>query len=288
MLGCMSEVVPERVAAMAAQLVEIPGVVAVVLGGSRATGQHRPDSDFDLGLYYRDHLDMTAVRALAATTADRSLGIADPGGWGPWVNGGAWLEVGGTRVDWIYRDLARVERIWADCCAGRYEVAIQPGHPLGYYSHIYAAEVALCRVLADPSGALTRLAAETRCYPDALAAALVTGTWEAEFLLYGASTHGVATGDTFSTAGLLFRLIGVLAHALHGHHRAWVTHEKRLVDATGRLASAPPDFAARAHRILGHIGTTGAEIAATAAEARSLVDDTLACLPTPGRSPLPV
>jgi predicted nucleotidyltransferase len=40
------------VAELAADLAGLPGVVAVVLGGSRAAGTHRPDSDWDLGLYY--------------------------------------------------------------------------------------------------------------------------------------------------------------------------------------------------------------------------------------------
>ncbi|HEY8473810.1 MAG TPA: nucleotidyltransferase domain-containing protein [Natronosporangium sp.] len=44
-------------------------MVAVALGGSRATGTHRPDSDFDLGLYYRQPLDTAALRKLAADPA---------------------------------------------------------------------------------------------------------------------------------------------------------------------------------------------------------------------------
>jgi predicted nucleotidyltransferase len=36
------------------RLIEIPGVVAVALGGSRAGGLVHPDSDWDFGLYYRD------------------------------------------------------------------------------------------------------------------------------------------------------------------------------------------------------------------------------------------
>src|SRR5262244_3165472 len=31
-----------------------------------------------------------------------------PGQWGPIVNGGAWLTIGGTKVDLIYRDLDEV------------------------------------------------------------------------------------------------------------------------------------------------------------------------------------
>jgi predicted nucleotidyltransferase len=280
MLAPVTELaVPARVLDMTGRLAEIPGVVGVVLGGSRAIGAHRPDSDVDLGLYYRGSLDVAALRALAAEIASELLGISEIGGWGPWVNGGAWLVVDGTRVDWIYRDVDRVAALWAECRAGRYEVGVQAGHPLGYYSHVYPGEVALCQVLADPTGELTRLRAETQRYPAALADALVAATWEPDLLLYGASSHGAAEADAFFTAGCLFRAIGVIAQALHGHHRRWVTTEKRLIDAAGRLAAAPPDFARRAHAILGRTGTTPDEIAATVAAARELVADTLARLP---------
>jgi predicted nucleotidyltransferase len=279
--------VPRRVLAMAGRLTEIPGVVGVVLGGSRAIGTHRPDSDVDLGLYYRGSLDVAALRALAAETADEVLGMSEIGGWGPWVNGGAWLVVDGTRVDWIYRDLDRVAAIWSECRAGRYEIGVQAGHPLGYYSHVYPGEVALCQVLADPTGEVTRLRAEAQHYPAALADALVAATWEPDLLLYGASSHGAAAADAFFAAGCLFRAIGVLAQALHGHHRRWVTTEKRLIDAAGRLGAAPPDFARRAHAILGRTGTTTDEIAATVAAARALVADTIARLPV-RPAPLPL
>ena len=48
-----------------ADLSKVDGMVAVVLGGSWASGRQRPDSDVDLGLCYRaDHpLDVGAVRA---------------------------------------------------------------------------------------------------------------------------------------------------------------------------------------------------------------------------------
>lgn len=271
--------VPARVLATADRLAWIPGVVAVVLGGSRAIGAHRPDSDVDLGLYYRAPLDIGALRALAAEVGDPVLGLSEPGGWGPWVNGGAWLVQDGTRVDWIYRDLDRVTAIWAACRAGRYEVGVQAGHPLGYYSHAYAGEVALCRVLADPTGELAGLRAAAQRYPDALADALVAAVWEPELLLHGAAGHGAAEADAFFAAGCLFRAIGVLAHALHGHHRRWVTTEKRLIDTAGQLPGAPPEFARRAHAILGRLGTTPDEIAATAAAARALATDTLTRLP---------
>ena len=280
MLARVTELpVPPRILSTADRLVRIPGVVAVVLGGSRAIGAHRPDSDVDLGLYYRAPLDAAALRALADEVADEVLGLVEPGGWGPWVDGGAWLVQGGTRVDWIYRDLDRVAAIWTGCQAGRYEIGVQAGHPLGYYSHAYPGEVALCRVLADPTGAVAGLRAETQRYPDALGNALVAAVWEPELLLHSAAGHGAAAGDAFFTAGCLFRAIGVVAHALHGNHRRWVTTEKRLLAGAGQLPAAPPGFAARAHAILGRLGTTPDEIAAAVAAARELVADTVARLP---------
>jgi hypothetical protein len=40
--------------------------------------------------------------------------VTRPGEWGPWVDGGGWLHVGGTAVDWLYRDLDRVRKSWED------------------------------------------------------------------------------------------------------------------------------------------------------------------------------
>jgi predicted nucleotidyltransferase len=34
------------------RLAEVPGIVGVVLGGSRARGTANPSSDYDIGLYY--------------------------------------------------------------------------------------------------------------------------------------------------------------------------------------------------------------------------------------------
>src|SRR5215510_12076175 len=67
------------------RLSSVGGVVAVVLGGSRARGTHRPDSDIDLGLYYRGGLDVAALQELAGQETDEPVGVTAPGGWGPWA-----------------------------------------------------------------------------------------------------------------------------------------------------------------------------------------------------------
>jgi hypothetical protein len=260
----------EALVALGEQLVAVDGVVAVVLGGSRARGSHRPDSDIDLGLYYRGVPDVPALRAVADGVADNPVEVTQPGGWGPWVDGGGWLTIQGWRVDWIYREVDRVRQIWADCQSGRYEVGIQAGHPLGFYSHTYPGEVALCRVLADPTGELTDLRARTREYPPALGDALVEGLWEADFAMRLAG-YGAAGADPTYAAGCLFRGIGVACHALHGHARRWLINEKGMVAATGRLPAAPAGFAERAHSLLANIGESPQQIAETTARARALL-----------------
>jgi Nucleotidyltransferase domain len=49
---------------VAARAARVPGVLGVTLGGSRALGEHRPDSDWDFGLYYRGRLNEQDVRDL--------------------------------------------------------------------------------------------------------------------------------------------------------------------------------------------------------------------------------
>jgi Polymerase beta, Nucleotidyltransferase len=70
---------------VADRLGELPYVKAVTLGGSRAEGTHRPDSDWDFSIYYRGQFDPqtdypAALRQRAADVwwgrADATLGYA--------------------------------------------------------------------------------------------------------------------------------------------------------------------------------------------------------------------
>nr|WP_211239447.1 nucleotidyltransferase domain-containing protein [Jiangella gansuensis] len=144
----------EQVAAMARVLCDVDGVVGVALGGSRARGTHRPDSDYDLGLYYRGRLDTSAVGDLARRFGGPGTRVTEPGEWGPWVDGGGWLTVDGVAVDWLYRDADRVAASIASAERGEYAFHQQAGHPLGVPDFAYAGELALAVLLADPSGEL--------------------------------------------------------------------------------------------------------------------------------------
>ena len=235
--------------AMASDLSRIDGVIGVVLGGSRARGAAAPDSDVDLGVYLGERVDEAAIAALAESWSDAS-GHERPewtpsGGWGPWVDGGAWLVVDGTRVDWIRRSLDRVDAQWARAVRGELAFHAQPGHPHGFLDAAYCAELALGRVLADPSGQLAARRERMHRMPDALGEALAGRLWEAEFSL-DAAGKAASRGDAAYVALCIAHAVLIAAHAIHGRDRAWSTNEKGLVAAAARLPHAPARFAERA------------------------------------------
>ncbi|WP_432563886.1 nucleotidyltransferase family protein [Kineococcus sp. SYSU DK003] len=233
---------------LARRLVEVPGVVAVALGGSRARGEHAPGSDVDLGLYYRPPLDTATLRRLADEFSDGPAALTEPGGWGPWVDGGGWLRIGGTAVDWIYRDVDRVARSCQDARDGRWDWHFQVGHPLGFPGTTYAGELFHGVLLADPTGELGALRPDG--FPPALRAAVVQRLDEAEFLLGGAAKAD-PRGDRAYVAACVFRVVLLCAHALHAVAGRWVLNEKGAIAATDRLERVPHDFAARAQALFG-------------------------------------
>ena len=234
--------------ALAARLAGVPGVIGVVLGGSRARGTADEHSDTDLGVYRRGEMDLSALREIAAEWPGST--VAEPGEWGPWVDGGAWLKTPGSKTDLLWRDLDRVVGILDEVRRGVVRCERQVGHPLGFFSYAYLAELATSHVLADPAGALAEIRRQLDPYPPALAEAIErTYGFEADFSVQNAVVPA-ARGDRFSATGFLFRGIGCLVHVLHAREGVWLATEKNAVASAAKLAGAPADFAARVERIL--------------------------------------
>lgn len=235
--------------AMAGAIAERDGVVGVTLGGSRARGMHAPDSDVDLGVYLQGDADESSLSALASEIAGVAVAFSERGAWGPWVDGGAWLPVSGTRVDWIRRDLDRVDEQWSRAQAGEHRFHAQAGHPLGFLDVAYCGELAHARILADPRGELASRQSTMRVMPKALADALVGDLWEAGFTLEAAA-KAAQRGDAAFVGLGVSRAMLLCAHALHGRARVWATNEKGLVAAAARLPHAPSAFADRVRAAL--------------------------------------
>ena len=263
-------------AAIATRLIAVPGVSAVVLGGSHARGDASPDSDIDLGLYYdpASPPSRDALQTLARELDDRhpTDAVTAFGEWGPWINGGAWLTIDGQRVDWLFKDLARIRRVVAECRAGRPEVAYQLGHPHAFVSAIYLGEIDCCVPLADPDDLLPELKVLVRPYPPLLREVLVQRfLFEADFSLDGAS-KGAARGDVAYVAGCLYRTVASLMQVLFAVNERYCTNEKGAMRALATCERIPPGFVDVAARLLASSGPTPTASAASLAAARALVD----------------
>lgn len=233
-------------------LAQVPGVVAVALGGSRARGEAHAASDYDIGLYFNEGAGLDVGRLLEAARGlvDDPIAakVTEVGGWGPWIVGGGWLAIAGRKVDLLYRPLESVERVIRDCCEGRVSMDYQPGHPHGFCSAIWMGEVALCRPLSDPAAALATLKVMTVPYPDPLRVALIRRfRWEALFSIENAET-AVPRGDKTYIAGCVFRSLACAAQALFAINRRYLINEKGALAAASRL---PLTVANLAERVVG-------------------------------------
>jgi hypothetical protein len=205
---------------LAARLATIPGVVAVTLGGSRATNTAVEGSDWDFGLYYRDGLNPADIVALGWPGR-----VFAPGEWGRIVNGGAWLTVDGTEVDLIYRDLDQVLRWIAAAEDGRFEIEREVGYVAGIATYVLAGELALGRVLA---GDLPRPG-----YPPKLRQTAPVAWFRlAAGALHFADVHA-GRQDRVACLANLCQAVLAAAQGRLAAAGEWVLNEKRLVERAG-------------------------------------------------------
>ncbi|MDT3399785.1 nucleotidyltransferase domain-containing protein [Streptomyces sp. B1866] len=207
---------------LADRLAGLPAVRAVALGGSRAQGTHRSDSDWDLGLYYRGGFDPAGLRGLGYAGE-----VSEIGGWGGGVfNGGAWLTVDGRRVDVHYRDLDVVEHELAEAERGRFHWEPLMFHLAGIPSYLVVAELAVGRTLR---GQLPRPG-----FPAALRETAPAHWREGArlTLLYAKANHA-PHGRLAEVAGALAAAAAQTAHAVLAARGEWVTNEKSLLLRAG-------------------------------------------------------
>jgi len=209
---------PALVAELCAALAGIDGVEAVAIGGSRALGTADAGSDWDIGLYYRGAIDLTVLARYGE--------VHPPGSWGRIMNGGAWLSLGGLKVDVLLRDLDAVLHWCAEARRGLYEIDSLLGYLAGVPTYSLMAELAINRAV---HGRLPRVAK----YPERLSQ---TGQqrWRshAQFSLAHAQMRA-ERGDITGTAGQAAKAVMETAHALACARRKWVINEKQLVEHAG-------------------------------------------------------
>ena len=208
---------PQLLSDLVDELAAARGVVAVVLGGSRALGTNADGSDWDLGLYYRGMVDLTALAARGT--------VYPPGAWGRLMNGGAWLRCGAERVDVLLRDLDAVEHWTRRAEQGEFEVDALLGYVAGVPTYMLAAELDSCRTLRGSVPAAP--------FPPRLAAdAPPRWRFSRSFSLAYARVHA-RRGNRIGAAGQVAKAVIEEAHAILCERSQWVCNEKRVIDAAG-------------------------------------------------------
>ncbi len=242
-----------------ARLSCIPGVSAVVLGGSHARGTAGQDSDIDIAIYYHavSPPDIDAIRQVAAElSGNPEQQITAIYEWGRWVNGGGWLSTPVGKVDILYREIDKVRQTIDDAHMGKYEQDYLQQPAFGFYSIAYLEETRCCVPLSDPENIIDELKTLVERYPDALRAAVIREhLWLAEFTLQWAKGF-VARNDIYSSAGCFSRIGASLIQVLYAINDRYFLSDKAVILDVPTFAKQPIRFMARLNDVLGYPGQT--------------------------------
>ena len=255
----------------------VPGIAAIALGGSHARGTHRPDSDLDIGLYYREAAPFAVsdIRNIAERFASAPPTVTGFYEWGPFVNGGAWIENPVCKIDFIYRNIEQLERTIEDAERGKSEHSYDQHPPFGFRSVTTLGEIACAEPLFDPNGILLALKRRVAVYPPKLKSNLIqTMLWGAEFSFVFAKGFAM-DGDVPNTVGCMTRIYHYLVHALFALNETYLVNDKRIAAVIEGFAIKPAGFIARSNAIIGQAGTAPSELGSSLEELKALFDETV-------------
>ena len=256
---------PKRalLAELTARLSSIPGMAAVALGGSYASGTQHAASDMDIGLYYHEGQPFAIAdirRTAGGISANGAPTVTDFYQWGAWVNGGAWIQTAQGKVDFLYRNIEHVQRTISEAQQGitHHDYNQQPAY--GFYSVIYLAETQTCIPLYDPQGEIASLKRQVTVYPPKLKRKIVMDTlWSAEFTLLHAQGFA-AQGDVYNTVGCLARAAGKMTQTLFALNERYFMRDKQVMQTMAAFPILPEGYIAAVNRILACPGGTTEEL----------------------------
>lgn len=223
----------ERLGALFA---ERPEVVAVALGGSRASDAADAASDIDLYVYTRAEIPVEAREAMVARAGGATRADMAQNYWGP---SDQWFDAAtGVEVDAVYFDAA-----WMDDQVRR---VLRDHRPSLGYTTAFCHTVRHSRPLHDPDGWFTAL--QMACaapYPEELRRAIIA--WNRPLLRdiitsYAAQIEKALQRD--DRVSLNHRLAALLASyfdILFAFNRVWHPGEKRLVARASALCERLPE-----------------------------------------------
>jgi predicted nucleotidyltransferase len=234
-------------------LKQVEGVKAIVLGGSYATGMATETSDLDIGIYYAEEnpFDIKKIRTIAETYADKEqptvTGLYD---WGPWVNGGAWIQTASGEVDFLYKNINQITHTIKNANIGIWENDFEQQPPYGFSSITFLAETQSCLPLYDPEDIIKQLKESVKQYPQKLKYAVVQQSlWSAAFTIWQAEKFAVKH-DTFNTVGCLTRGTKSIVHALFAINEIYPMGDKRALSVLAQATIKPEHLTLQVEHIL--------------------------------------
>jgi len=242
---------------------ELPGVVAVALGGSLAAGTADAGSDVDLYVYAPVAIPLPVRAAVAGDAAARELDLS------PWEPGDAWRDAASGRwIDVMYRTPAWIED-QLDRVLVRHEASLG-------YSTAFWHNVLTSAPLFDRDGWFARLQATAdQPYPEALRRAIIATNRpllrERTFSFLRQIEAAIGRGDAVAVQHRLTAFLAAYFDVLFAFNRVPHPGEKRqMAHALAACPLRPPTFAREIEALLA-AGAGGGDALVRRAEA--LVDE---------------
>jgi predicted nucleotidyltransferase len=236
-----------------AELKLIDGVKAIVLGGSYAIGMAVESSDLDIGIYYYENnpFDIEKIKNIAKQfTINEQPAVTDFYEWGPWVNGGAWINTANGEVDFLYKNIDQISKTIENAKNGIWENNFEQQPPYGFSSITFLSETQNCQPLYDPDGILRKLKESVKQYPVKLKHAVTQQSlWSAEFTIWQAEKYA-AQNDAFNTVGCLTRATKSIVTALFAINELYPMGDKRAVSILEHAKIKPESLTSKIDNIL--------------------------------------
>lgn len=250
---------------LATALLAVPGVTAVLLGGSRASGWDDASSDTDLYALRRGPLATEAVRAAALATLADGGHVEAQDIWGPEDR----LHISGRLVEVMHLDLDEIDL----------DSAYDPGLDPNGYTTAFLFTLANGVIVADPAGELAEVQRRLADYPEATARRILAHA-PAELAGY-LDQLGKAQrrGDWASVLHRRTAWQTLWFDCLFALNRRYHPGEKRMVEHAEGLDQLPPDFGRR-WRDLSVLPGTAADLVP---QSQALTDDLLALASSRGQ-----
>jgi len=234
-------------------LKQIEGVKAIVLGGSYAMNMATESSDLDIGIYYSSNkpFNLDEIKLIAEKYSNNSQPtVTEFYEWGPWVNGGAWIETANGKVDFLYKNIDQITTTIENAKNGIWENHFEQQPPYGFSSIIFLAESYYSKSLYDPEGIINKLKKDVEKYPEKLKQSVVQQSlWSAEFTIWQTESFA-SKGDVYNTVGCLTRAVKNIITALFAINEIYPLGDKRAISILEQARTKPDNLTKKINSIL--------------------------------------